>query len=178
MIRERHTAALLAFTRDIASAAAPADVAAVTVRHLEDSLPIGASILLPDPDEPGTLAAAAGLMPLARQEQAVARWAFDHREPAGLGTDTLPGARVLAVPLIAGEHAVGVIAVQARQDPRRRGGASLPLLEAFARQAGLALARVPLRGAGPRGRAPRPRPRSSAARSCRRSRTISARRSR
>jgi two-component system sensor histidine kinase KdpD len=49
---------------------------------------------------------------------------------------------VLAVPLVAGESTVGVIAVQARNDPRRRGGAALPLLEAFARQAGLALARV------------------------------------
>jgi two-component system sensor histidine kinase KdpD len=81
-------------------------------------------------------------MPLASQEQAVARWALEHGEPAGLGTDTLPGSRVLAVPLVAGETTVGVIAVVAREDPRRRGGAALPLLEAFARQAGLALARV------------------------------------
>ncbi len=142
IIRERNTAALLAFTRDIAAAGTPGDVAAVTVRHLEETFPVGASVVVPDPDEPGALTSAAGLMPLASQEQAVARWAFDHREPAGLGTDTLPGARVLAVPLVAGDSTVGVIAVQARHDPRRRGGASLPLLEAFARQAGLALARV------------------------------------
>jgi two-component system sensor histidine kinase KdpD len=142
VIRERNTAALLAFTRDIAAATAPGDVAAVTVRHLEEIFPVAASVVVPDPDEPGALISAAGLMPLASQEQAVARWALDHGEAAGLGTDTLPGARVLAVPLIAGDAAVGVIAVQARHDPRRRGGASLPLLEAFARQAGLALARV------------------------------------
>jgi two-component system sensor histidine kinase KdpD len=142
VIRERNTAALLAFTRDIAAATTPGDVAAVTVRHLEDAFPIAASIAIPDPAEPGALVSAAGLMPLASQEQAVARWAFEHREPAGLGTDTLSGARVLAVPLVAGDAAVGVIAVQARQDPRRLGGAALPLLEAFARQAGLALARV------------------------------------
>jgi two-component system sensor histidine kinase KdpD len=81
-------------------------------------------------------------MPLATQEQAVARWALDHGEAAGMGTDTLPGARVLAVPLKAGDTIVGVIVVQARHDPRRRGGAALPLLEAFARQTALALARV------------------------------------
>jgi len=142
VIRERHTAALLAFTRDIAAATSPGDVAAVAVRHLEESFPVAVSVLVPDFDEGGTLVAAAGLMPLAAQEQAVARWAFDHGEAAGLGTDTLPGARVLAVPLVAGDVTVGVIAVQARQDPRRRGGTALPLLEAFARQAGLALARV------------------------------------
>jgi two-component system, OmpR family, sensor histidine kinase KdpD len=142
VVRERDTAALLAFTRDIAAATTPGDIAAVTVRHLEDVFPLAASVVIPDAREPGALVSAAGLMPLASQEQAVARWAFEHREPAGLGTDTLSGARVLAVPLVAGDAAVGVIAVQARQDPRRRGGAALPLLEAFARQAGLALGRV------------------------------------
>jgi len=142
VVRERNTAGLLAFTRDIAAATTTGDVAAVTVRHLEDAFPIAASVVVPDPDEPGALTSAAGLMPLANQEQAVVRWAFDHGEAAGMGTDTLPGARVLAVPLGAGDATVGVIAVQARHDPRRRGGAALPLLEAFARQAGLALARV------------------------------------
>ncbi len=142
--RERNTAALLAFTREISAGTTPGDVAAVTVRHVEDAFPVAAAVLVPDPDEPGTLSSAAGLMPLAGQEQAVARWAFDHGEAAGLGTDTLSGSRVLAVPLVAGEaqRGVGVLVVQARKDPRRLGGASLPVLEAFARQAGLALARV------------------------------------
>lgn len=142
VVRERNTATLLAFTREIAAAITPGDVAAVTVRHLEDAFPVAAAVAIPDPDEPGALTSAAGLMPLARQEQAVTRWAFDHGEAAGLGTRTLPGARVLAVPLIAGDTTVGVIAVQARQDPRRLGGAALPMLEAFAHQASLALARV------------------------------------
>ncbi|MGE0397323.1 MAG: DUF4118 domain-containing protein [Kofleriaceae bacterium] len=144
IVRERNTAALLAFTREIAAATTTGDVAAVTVKHIEDVFPVAASVLVPEDDDPGALSSAAGLMPLAGQEQAVARWAFEHGEPAGLGTDTLPGSRVLAVPLVAGEEqpGVGVIAVQARQDPRRLGGASLPMLEAFARQAGLALARV------------------------------------
>ena len=138
IVRERHTAALLAFTRDIAAAATPGDVAAVTVRHVENVFPVGASLLVPEAD--GTLTAAAGLMPLAAQEQAVARWALEHHEPAGLGTGTLPDAHVLALPL----EAAGVIVVQARHDVRRRGGMALPLLEAFAHQAGLALARVTL----------------------------------
>ena len=142
IVRERNTAGLLAFTRDIADAATAGDVAAVTVRHLEETFPVAASVVIPDPDQPGDLTSAAGLMPLASQEQAVVRWAYDHGEAAGLGSDTLPGSRVLAVPLLDRERAVGVIAVQARQDPRRRGGAALPVLETFARQAGLALARV------------------------------------
>jgi len=145
VIRERHTAALLAFTRDITVALAPGDVAAVTVEHLEASFPVSASVLVPEADGsegPGTLAAVAGLMPLAPQELGVVRWAFEHKQAAGRGTDTLPGAHILAVPLLSGDDAVGVIAVQAKQDPRRRGGAAVPLIESIARQAGLALGRV------------------------------------
>jgi two-component system, OmpR family, sensor histidine kinase KdpD len=147
LIRERHTAALLAFTRDIAAALAPADAAAVTVEHLEASFPVSAAVLVPESglaggSEPGALVAVAGLMPLASQELGVARWAFEHKQAAGRGTDTLPGAHILAVPLLSGDDAVGVIAVQAKQDPRRRGGAAVPLIEAIARQAGLALGRV------------------------------------
>jgi two-component system sensor histidine kinase KdpD len=142
VIRERDTAALLAFTRDIAAAATPGDIAAATVRHLEEVFPIAASVVVLDPREPGALVSAAGLLPLASQEQAAVRWAIEHREPAGLGTETLPGAHVLAVPLVAGDVAVGALAVAAREDPRPRAGAALPLLDAFAQQAALALDRV------------------------------------
>ena len=130
VIRERNTAALLAFTRDIAGAATAHDVAAVTVQHLEGSFPLAASVIVPDRD--GALIAVAGVMP---DEQVAVRWAFEHGEPAGLN------AHVLAVPLDAGDATVGVIAVQARHDPRAR-GVALPMLEAFARQAALALARL------------------------------------
>jgi two-component system sensor histidine kinase KdpD len=139
LVRERHTHALLGFTRDIASATTPADVAAVTVEHLEASFPVSASVLVPEPDG---MNAVAGLMPLASQELGVVRWAFERKQGAGRGTDTLPGARILAVPLLSGDDAVGVIAVQAKQDPRRIGGTAVPLIEAIARQAGLALGRV------------------------------------
>jgi two-component system sensor histidine kinase KdpD len=142
LIRERHTAALLAFTRDISAAAGPPDVAAVIVEHLEASFPVSVAVLVPDPAEGGALTAVAGLMPLAAQELGVLRWAFEHKQTAGRGTDTLPGARILAVPLVSGDDAVGVIGVQAKQDPRRRGGIAVALIEAIARQAGLALGRV------------------------------------
>ncbi|HZJ67608.1 MAG TPA: sensor histidine kinase KdpD, partial [Kofleriaceae bacterium] len=142
VIRERHTAALLAFTRQIAAAVGSEDVAAVTVEHLEALFPVSASVLVPDPEQPIALTAVAGLMPLAVQEMGVVRWAFEHKQTAGRGTDTLPGARILAVPLMSGDEAVGVIAVQAKQDPRRRGGIAVALIEAIARQAGLALGRV------------------------------------
>jgi len=98
VVRERNTAGLLAFTRDIAGATTAGDVAAVTVRHLEETFPIAASVLIPDPAEAGALTSAAGLMPLASQEQAVARWAFRSRaRPRASALTRSPARGVLAV---------------------------------------------------------------------------------
>src|SRR4029079_5800238 len=76
--RERRTAALQAFTRDVAEATDVADVATGLARHLEETLEVAAAVLVPD-DEEG-LVAAAGLAPLAAQEITVARWALEHKE--------------------------------------------------------------------------------------------------
>jgi two-component system sensor histidine kinase KdpD len=141
--REQRTAQLQAFTRDVAAAASVADVATVLARHLEETLDVAAAVLVPDPDD--GLVAAAGLTPLAPQEIAVARWAFEHGAQAGHGTDTLAGASALCVPLIAGEAAVGVLAIQRRRGtPPRLGIDQRQLIDALARQAALALARVQL----------------------------------
>ena len=140
--RERRTAALLAFTREVASAEDESEVAVVAARHLESGLDAAAAVLVPDGT--GGLVAAAGLMPLAGQEESVARWAFEHRRRAGHGTDTLPGARVLAIPLVDGDHAVGVIALQRRRGVTSFDADQIRLLDALARQSTLALARVRL----------------------------------
>ena len=74
----------------------------------------------------------------------VAQWVFDHGEPAGLGTDTLPGSEALYLPL----HGSAGGARRARRaagEPRR---VLLPeqfhLLETFAGQIALALERAQL----------------------------------
>jgi two-component system, OmpR family, sensor histidine kinase KdpD len=137
--RERRTAALLAFTREVSTATDQAEVAVVATRHLEDGLDAAAAVLVPDGER--GLVAAAGLMPLADREAGVARWAFEHRRMAGAGTDTVPDARVLAIPLVDGEHAVGVIALQRRKAAPLE-AAQVHLLDALARQTTAALGRV------------------------------------
>jgi two-component system sensor histidine kinase KdpD len=141
--RERRTAALQAFTRDVAEATDVADVASVLARHLEETIDVAAAVLVPDEKE--GLVAAAGLTPLAAQEITVARWAFEHKESAGHGTDTLSAAKALCLPLIAGDSAVGVLAIQRRRgEPPRLGVEQRHLLDALARQTALAIARVQL----------------------------------
>ena len=77
-------------------------------------------------------------------ELSVVQWALDHAEQAGTGTATLPGARVLALPLVDGERAIAVVAV-----PRDPSAAALPgelrhLVDGLLRQATLALSRAGL----------------------------------
>jgi two-component system sensor histidine kinase KdpD len=143
IVREQRTAALLAFMRDVASSVAVEDVGTVLARHVEETLDVAASVLVPDAAE--GLVAIAGLLPLADQEITVARWTLDHQQVAGNGTDTLAPARVLCVPLRAGEACVGVIAIQRRPGtPPRLDLDQRDLVDALARQAATAIARVQL----------------------------------
>jgi two-component system, OmpR family, sensor histidine kinase KdpD len=77
-----------------------------------------------------------------KNDRAAIDWAFQHRQPAGAGTDTLTAARVRALPLITVHNVVGVLALVLPPGyllpPQRR------LLESFANQIALALERAQL----------------------------------
>jgi two-component system sensor histidine kinase KdpD len=140
VVRERRTAGLLAFTRDVASAEAIEDIAAVLVAHVEALLDVGAAVLVPEDD--AGLGAVAGLMPLAAAEEEVARWSFAHAQPAGFGTTTMARAHVAATPLVVGDAPVGVLVVQPRRGGRPLDAEQRHLVDALGRQAGLAIGRA------------------------------------
>ena len=77
---------------------------------------------------------------------AIAQWVFDHGEPAGLGTDTLPGGPVQYLPLKARDSTLGVLAVAPRQQRRLLLPEQHHFLETFAAQIALALERADLEG--------------------------------
>lgn len=138
--RERRTAALQAFTRDVAEARTVDDVATVLARHLEDHLGVAGAVLIAD--DRGELIATAGLAPLTGDEIATAAWALQHRTPAVYGAETQSSANSLFLPLVAGDAAVGVLAARRRANPPWRSVARTALLDAVANQAALAIARV------------------------------------
>ncbi len=140
--RERRTSALLAFTSLAAAARDAADVAAAVVGQIENALAAPTVVFLPDAS--GALEALAGLEPLAPNEMAVARYAHEHKCAAGRGTDTLPNARLLAMPLLVGDDSAGVVAVEIDRARRRIDIEARILVEAMARQAGVAIARLRL----------------------------------
>jgi two-component system sensor histidine kinase KdpD len=76
---------------------------------------------------------------------AVARWVFDHGKLAGAGTDTLPSAKALYLPLVGPEGPVGVLGIRLPQGTERLlTPDQRQLLEACAGQIGLALQRTAL----------------------------------
>jgi two-component system, OmpR family, sensor histidine kinase KdpD len=141
--REQHTAALYALSRRLADARNTAELAEAVSGQVRETLGAPAAVLLPD--EAGGFAALAdgGVKP-GDAAQGVARWVLEHRQPAGVGTDTLPGADALYVPIAASDRALGVLRV-AVTDPRRaRDPIERQLLEAIADQAGIAFERAAL----------------------------------
>jgi len=144
--RERRTGALYAMSRELASAADAAGIAAVCVRAVADAL--DAEVLFLDAAAGDALAPVATIPPhaaLAPAEHAVARWAREHGRAAGRGTETLSGEAVLCVPLRTWGDVLAVVAVRFRAEDLP-GEEQRSLLEALARQAAVALDRVRLAG--------------------------------
>lgn len=71
----------------------------------------------------------------------VAQWVIEHDQIAGTGTNTLPSAVALFVPLVGSQNTLGAIAVQTDDMPRLLEPEGRRLLEACASQLALALER-------------------------------------
>jgi two-component system sensor histidine kinase KdpD len=143
--RERRTALLYAMSRELAATRDGASMARLAVKHVAEVFQSECVVLLPNAS--GRLRYP-GDQPMEGSyrgaDLAVAQWVADHGRRAGLGSDTLPAAPALYLPLGDGRRGVGVLAVRPR-NPRR---VLLPeqrhLLETFAGQIGLALERAGL----------------------------------
>ncbi|HWC73529.1 MAG TPA: sensor histidine kinase KdpD [Gemmatimonadales bacterium] len=136
--RERRTGAVYAMSRELAAARTAADLIAIATRHLADTF--GAEMHILMPDSTGRLESGG----LDEKERSVAQWVFDHGQRAGAGTDTLPSASSLYVPLRASTGVIGVLDVRASDPTRFEDPTLLQLLETFAGQAALALERAQL----------------------------------
>jgi len=146
--RERRTARLYAMSRELASVRGVDSMARVAIRHIGEVFEAQVVLLLPD--ERGALgfpSSEAEPSSLRGADLSVAQWVQDHGQPAGLGTDTLPGSPASYLPLATSDAQRGQLGVLAilPANPRR---ILLPeqahLLETFASQLALALERAQL----------------------------------
>ena len=144
MARARTTESLYVFSRKLSGAGTLDDVLWASAYQAALMLKVRVVLLLPDN---GTLAVKTGYPPediLDEADLAAAKWAWDHDRAAGRGSDTLPGAKRLFLPIRTGRGLVGVVGIDSDKpgplltpDQRR-------LLDALIDQAALAIERVHL----------------------------------
>src|SRR6266576_2230193 len=140
--RVRTTESLYAFSRKLAGTATLDDVLWATAYQTALMLKVRVVLLLP---EGGVLTVKAGYPPedeLEKADLAAANWAWGNDRPASRGSDTLPGARRLFLPMRTGRGPIGVIGI----DDDRTGPLLTPdqrrLLDALVDQGALAIERV------------------------------------
>jgi two-component system sensor histidine kinase KdpD len=144
MARARTTESLYAFSRKLAGAGTLDDVLWASAYQAALMLRVRVVLLLP---ENGSITVKAGYPPedmLDAADLAAANWAWGSDQPAGRGSDTLPGAKRLFLPMHTGRGAIGVVGLDSDKpgplltpDQRR-------LLDALMDQAALAIERVRL----------------------------------
>jgi two-component system, OmpR family, sensor histidine kinase KdpD len=143
--RERSTAALYALSRGLARERKKERIFDIAVKHIGDVFQSRIVILIAD--EQGELAVSktdVGTFAVDHKELGVARWVFDNRKSAGLGTDTLPGARALYLPMVASSSVVGVIGVLPENSKNGFDPEEIHFLESFVNQTAMAMERVML----------------------------------
>ena len=142
--RARATESLYAFSRKLAGVGTLDDVLWATAYQTALMLKVRVVLLLP---ENGSIAVKAGYPPedtLDNADLAAANWAWENNRSAGRGSDTLPGAKRLFMPMRTGRGAIGVVGI----DRDKPGPLLTPderrLLDALIDQSALAIERVHL----------------------------------
>ena len=142
--RARSTESLYSFSRKLAGAGTLDDVLWATAYQTALMLKVRVVLLLP---EHGSIVVKTGYPPediLDDADLAAAKWAWENDRAAGRGSDTLPGAKRLFLPMHTGRGAIGIMGIDSDKpgplltpDQRR-------LLDALGDQGALAIERVRL----------------------------------
>jgi two-component system, OmpR family, sensor histidine kinase KdpD len=139
--REERAGSLYEIARDLSGAVQIEQVIRISDESIERTFRAAAALLLPNAE--GQLSMASSRADSALSvDTGIAQWAFDKGQPAGFGTDTLPGSEVLYIPLRAPTRARGVLAVKAHNRRLLRIPEQRQLLDTFAALIAIALERV------------------------------------
>jgi len=139
--RERRTAALYALSRELAGTRGVAGILEAAARHIAEVFRSRVMVFLPDKSGALTPQASSGRYELDATEMGVIRWVFEHNQPAGRGTGTIPGAKALYLPLAASRGSVGAIGVRPNDGHVLETPEQLHQLETFATQTAIAVER-------------------------------------
>lgn len=139
--REECTAALYHLTRELANAGGIEEILGKSVQHVDSFFHLPTALSLPRWGETSGLAQFSdNTWRLDDKEISIVRWVYEHNRPAGRGTDILPEAGGIHLPLGSANSIAAVLSLKISDStpltPQQRG-----LLENFAQQIGLALDR-------------------------------------
>jgi two-component system sensor histidine kinase KdpD len=140
--REARTQALYRLTRELTGERRDFETARIATEITREVF--GSRVvlfLLESPGKISFLRRTTDDLPVPRSEEGVAQWVLDHRQKAGKGTDTLPGATALYLPLRGSRQPLGVMAVIPENDMAIASPEQMHLLEIFATQIALAMER-------------------------------------
>ncbi|HUN90413.1 MAG TPA: two-component system sensor histidine kinase KdpD [Burkholderiaceae bacterium] len=138
--RETRVRALYEMARDLSGALLTDQIAEICDRFLETEFQARSEMLLAD--DSGRIATRHAGTDAPPVDTGIAQWVLDRGEPAGLGTDTLPGSPILYLPLKAPMRLRGVLAIEPRDASRLLVPEQVRLLDTVARLIAIALERV------------------------------------
>ena len=116
--REERLRSLYEVARDLSAVLLPEQIVDIAHKSVRGTFDVRVALLIADEHDKLSLPASAGPAPNGAGRSTptvnlgIAQWSFDHNEPAGFGTDTLPGSPVLYLPLRAPMRTRGVLAVE------------------------------------------------------------------
>jgi two-component system sensor histidine kinase KdpD len=141
--REKQTAALYDLSKELTSAADLFQVANIIISQIGNAFGRDVAIFLPDNQKLQIFVSSPNYQP-DENELAVAAWAYQHNQPAGRGTDTLPAAALRCHPLKTSNGIVGVLGVRTKDQTNFLSSEQRLTLVAFANQSALAIERASL----------------------------------
>jgi two-component system sensor histidine kinase KdpD len=141
-LRERRTASLYNLSRDLVRERGAKRLSELAMKHIGEVFDSQVVVCIPD-DQNRLAPATDGPFAFTpdQQELSVAQWVYEHRQPAGLGSDTLPGAKALYLPLIASGGVIGVVGMLPKAAIDGFEPEQFHYLEAFANQTAIAIER-------------------------------------
>jgi two-component system sensor histidine kinase KdpD len=141
--RETRARALYEMSRELSGALLTEQIADIASRFIASEFDARAALFVAGLEErlhtPIMSGNAGDALPI---DTSIAQWTYDRGEPAGFGTDTLPGSPVLYLPLRAPMRLRGVLAVQPTQPDRLLVPEQRRLLDTCASLVAIALERV------------------------------------
>ncbi|MBF0418947.1 MAG: DUF4118 domain-containing protein [Magnetococcales bacterium] len=113
--REQRMRALYEMSRELSSALNVEQIVEICRTFFKRGFDVAVAVYLPG--VAGGMVLAEGSSSLKDVDEGIVQWSHDHERSAGLGTDTLPSAQVLYVPIKASSTRCGVLAISPEGRP-------------------------------------------------------------